>query len=164
ATGPLLGITGDVARFKTLTGQESLVHEAFLGWGQWQTFGSQFARLLPTLAPIPMIHLGTGGRDRKEAITPRGIASGQGDGYLIALNHAISVWGKGIYVRPMAEMNGGSNFYAGYGADGQPEDAAQSTALYRLAVARRCRLLHGGPPPAGTPKLLTTGRPPGDAR
>jgi PKD repeat protein len=159
ATGPLLGITGDVARFKTQTGQESLVHEAFLGWGQGQTFGSQFARLLPTLGPIPMIHLGTGGRDRKETITPRGIASGQGDGYLIALNHAISVWGKGIYVRPMAEMNGGSNFYAGY-ANGQPKDAAHSTASYRLAFARIYLLLHGGSASSVNAKLRSLGLPP----
>jgi len=28
---PLLGITGDLPRFQTLTGQDSTVHQAFLG-------------------------------------------------------------------------------------------------------------------------------------
>src|ERR1700758_5495353 len=31
---PLLGIAGDLPRFETLTGQDSTVHQAFLGWGQ----------------------------------------------------------------------------------------------------------------------------------
>src|SRR6188768_3459202 len=86
ATGPLLGITGNVARFQSQTGQASSVHHAFLGWGQGLSYGSTCAALFPTRAPIPMIHLGTEGQSAPEAITPGGIAAGQGDGYLIALN------------------------------------------------------------------------------
>ena len=57
----LLGVTGDVARFKGQTGQESSVDQAFVGWGQGQTYGAPFAGLFPKLGPIPMLHLGTGG-------------------------------------------------------------------------------------------------------
>ena len=53
----LLGITGNPARFKTQTGQDSAVQQVFLGWGQGVTYGSPLAQFLPTLAPIPMLHL-----------------------------------------------------------------------------------------------------------
>lgn len=56
----------------------------------------------------------------------RAIAAGRGDSYLIALNQAISAWGKGIYARPMAEMNNPDNLYAGYALSGAPSDAAHS--------------------------------------
>src|SRR5260370_39703309 len=123
ASGPLLGITGSVPRFKGETGQASSVDQAFLGWDQGRSYGSRFAVLFRTHGPIPMIHLGTKGRGKTEAITPGGIASGQGDAYLIALNEAIAFWGKGIYVRPLAEMNSASALWSGYLANGQPRDA-----------------------------------------
>src|SRR5262249_47439052 len=101
----LLGVTGDTARFKGQTGRDSAGRQAFLGWGHGQTYGAPFAQLFKLTSPVPMIHMGTGGKNRNEAVTPQDIAQGRGDSYLIAFNHAISTWGKGIYVRPMAEMN-----------------------------------------------------------
>jgi len=160
ASGPLLGITGDVARFNDQTGQVSNVRQAFLGWDQGHSYGSSFSILFRNLAPIPMIHLGTKGRGKTEAITPGGIASGQGDGYLIALNEAIAVWGKGIYVRPMAEMNNASALWSGYLANGRPRDAAHSPPSYRNAFARIYVILHGGSASAVNAKLTQLGLPP----
>jgi PKD repeat protein len=160
ASGPLLGITGNVARFKSQSGQVSTVDQAFLGWDQGHSYGSSFSILFQNLAPIPMIHLGTKGRGKSEAITPGGIASGQGDGYLIALNEAIAVWGKGMYVRPMAEMNNASALWSGYLANGRPRDAAHSPASYRQAFARIYVILHGGSASAVNAKLAQLGLPP----
>jgi hypothetical protein len=160
ASGPLLGITGNVPHFKGETGQTSTVDQAFLGWDQGRTYGSSLAVLFQTHAPIPMIHLGTKGRNGREAITPGGIASGQGDAYLIALNEAIAVWGKGIYIRPMAEMNSAATAYSGYLANGQPRDAAHSPASYRKAFARIYVILHGGTASAVNAKLQQLGLPP----
>jgi PKD repeat protein len=157
---PLLGITGNIARFKSQTGQASTVHHAFLGWGQGLSYGSTFAALFPTLAPIPMLHLGTEGRNGGEAITPGGIAAGQGDGYLIALNRAAAVWNKGLYVRPLAEMNNAGTDWSGYRANGQPKDAAHSPATYRKAFARIYVILHGGSASAVAAKLRQLGLPP----
>ena len=157
---PLLGITGNIARFQTQTGQASSVHHAFLGWEQGLSYGSTFAALFPTLGPIPMIHLGTEGRSAPEAITPGGIAAGQGDGYLIALNRAIAIWNKGIYVRPLAEMNNSANAWSGYLASGRPKDAAHSPATYRKAFARIYVILHGGSASAVNAKLRQLGLPP----
>jgi hypothetical protein len=160
ASGPLPGVTGNVARFRDLTGQDSKVVQVFLAWGQGVSFGSPFAALFPTLAPIPMISLGTVGRDGREAITPGDIAAGRGDAYLIALNEAIAEWGKGIYIRPLAEMNTSGAPYSGYGSDGKPKDAAHSTASYRKAFARIYLILHGGTASAIDARLRSLGLPP----
>jgi hypothetical protein len=159
ASTRLLGSSGDTVRFERLTGQESQVRQAFLGWGQGQAYGSQFGALLPRFAPIPMLHLGTGGATRRETITPQAIASGQGDGYLTALAQAIAAWGKAIYVRPMAEMNNAATFYSGYRADGSPKDAAHAPAEYRGAFARIYLILHGGPVSAINARLRQLGLP-----
>jgi hypothetical protein len=158
---PLLGITGDLPRFATLTDQVSNVHQAFLGWGQGLSYGSPFVSLFGTLTPVPMIHLGTGAKSpsRKEAISPAGIAAGHGDGYLIALNQAISQWGKAIYVRPMAEMNNAGNLWSGFKKDGTPKPG-HSPADYRKAFARIYLIVHGGSASAINTKLKALGMPP----
>jgi hypothetical protein len=157
---PLLGITGDLPRFQTLTGQASTVHQAFLGWGQGLSYGSPFVSLFGTLTPIPMIHLGTAkGTSHKEAITPAQIAAGKGDGYLIGLNQAIAQWGKAIYVRPMAEMNNYINLWSGFRANGSAKPG-HSPADYRKAFARIYLILHGGSAASINAKLKALGMPP----
>jgi hypothetical protein len=143
APKPFLGITGSIARFQQLTGQSSVVHQAFLGWGQGQSYGSPFAQLLPMFGPVPMLHLGTTARPpaKREAIDPAGIAAGEGDAYLFALNAAIGSWAKLVYIRPMAEMNNPINLYSYE----HTHDAAHSPAAYRRAFCRIFVILHGGP-------------------
>jgi hypothetical protein len=77
----LLGITGDLARFQSQTGQKSAIKHVFLGWQQGMTWGTRISVFLPQLTPIPMIHLGIGGPGavRVERITMQQIANGQGD-------------------------------------------------------------------------------------
>ena len=149
AAGPkvLLGITGNVDHFKQLTGQQSAVHQAFLGWGQGQGYGSPFKDLLTMFGPVPMFHLGTAARppSKSEAITPAAIAAGRGDSYLFALNGAIGEFGKLVYVRPMAEMNNPINLYSYE----RKHDAAHSPPAYQSAFCRIFILLHGGTKAAG---------------
>jgi PKD repeat protein len=159
ASTRLLGLTGNAARFKIQTGQDSQVRQAFLGWGQGLSYGSPFAGLLPTLTPIPMLHLGTAGKNGQEAITPGDIASGGGDGYLVALNRSIATWAKAIYVRPMAEMNNSGTLYSGYKANGQSKGAAYAPATYRKAFARIYVILHGGTVDEVNAKLRRLGLP-----
>ena len=130
---PILGLTGDAGRFKAQTAQVTNVRQAFLGWGHGQSYGSPFVVLFKSLGPIPMIHLGTlaKGSKTKEAITTAQIAAGQGDGYLAALNAAISAWGKAIYIRPLAEMNNPKNPWG------------RDPASYRKAFQRIYRIVHG---------------------
>ena len=158
-TKPLLGITGDLPRFQTLTGQDSTVHQAFLGWGQGLSYGSPFVSLFGTLTPIPMIHLGTNrGTSKKEAITPAQIAAGAGDGYLFGLNAAIAEWGKGIYIRPMAEMNNYTVNWSGYTKSGKLK-AGHTPADYRKAFERIYLIVHGGSAATISAKLKALGMP-----
>jgi hypothetical protein len=157
---PLLGITGDLPHFKVETAQDSTVHQAFLGWCQGFSYGSPYLTLFNTLTPIPMIHLGTekDGTGR-EAITPAGIASGRGDACLFGLNEAIAQWGKGIYVRPMAEMNNYVNIWSGFDKNGGAK-AGHSPADYRRAFERIYLILHGGSETTINAKLKSLGMPP----
>src|SRR5262245_9002504 len=159
AAGPklLLGVTGNIDRFKQLTGQQSAVHQAFLGWGQGQGYGSPFKNLLTMFGPVPMFHLGTAaGPGRTEAITPAAIAAGRGDSYLIALNGAIGEFGKLVYVRPMAEMNNPINLYSYE----RKHDAAHSPSAYQSAFCRIFIVLHGGPKAQVNAHLKAQGLPP----
>ena len=56
-----------------------------------------------------MIHLGHEGAERARGDHARWHRIRAGRRYLVALNQAIAVWGKGIYIRPMAEMNNAAN-------------------------------------------------------
>jgi hypothetical protein len=131
---PILGITGNHARFKTQTTQESVVHQAFLGWGHGQAYGSPFSVLMKSLGPIPMLHLGTAAQgNKKQAVTVAGIAAGAGDSYLGALNLGIAAWGQAIYIRPLAEMNNTNNPWC------------CTPGSYVKAFARIYVIVHGGP-------------------
>jgi hypothetical protein len=140
----LLGIYGDAARFAGQTGQQSDTRMLFLGWGQGATFGSPFASLFSTMLAQPMVALQAGLRGGS-AITPRQVATGTGDSYLVALNHALHDWGKPILVRPFPEMNGHWNPYCAYNTNGTKRDSSHSTAMFRASFARIYELVHGGP-------------------
>jgi hypothetical protein len=155
---PLLGVSGNADHFQSQTGQKSVVRQAFLSWDQGNTWGAPFAMLFHRLAPVPLIHIGTRARpprNTSEAISPMGIAKGQGDAYLIAMNNAISAWGRLVYVRPMAEMNNPVNLYSYE----HKRDSAHDPGAYRQAFCRVYVLLHGGSAAAMTSTLHKLGMP-----
>ena len=61
-----------------------------------------------------------------EVISPRAIAKGRGDGYLIRLNQFLVEWKRPTYIRLLPEMNGYWNPYAAFNSDGSPRDAAHT--------------------------------------
>ena len=141
----LLGVHGNRARMKSLTGQRSDGEILFAGWGYGLTRGRPIAVRLTELGRVPILSLHTMGRGRRtEAITPRGIAVGKGDRYLRALGRAINERGKPIIVRPLAEMNGHWNAYSAYNRNGTRRNEAHSQANFRRAFRRIYLLLHGG--------------------
>ena len=158
--GILPGLTGDAARFTAQTGQKTLVRQAFLAWGQGQSSGASFAKLLELFGPIPMLHLATTMGKGHEVITPAQIAAGRGDGYFIALNNALASFGKGAYIRPMGEMNNANNLWSAFNSDGSPRDANHSTANYRKAFQRIYLIVHGGSAKQIDSRLRALGMPP----
>jgi hypothetical protein len=153
AARPLLGVFGGIDRFQAISGQRSHAGHVILGWNQRLT-----PRLLARLGPMPLIGLKMGPPGR-EAITPRDVALGRGDAYLIALNQAVAAWGRPIYLRPFGEMNGHWNTYCAYRANGTLKGPSHSTRMFRKAFARVYLILHGGPAAAVDAGLRRLGLP-----
>src|SRR4051812_8456784 len=93
-----------------------------------------------------MLHISTNhGYGEPERITPRGIAQGRGDRYLLSLNRKIADFGEPVYIRLMAEMNQTNNAYCAFNRDGSPRNAAHSTKAFKAAWRRSALILRGGP-------------------
>jgi hypothetical protein len=141
-----LGIAGDPSRFTSQTGQASTIKHVFIGWDQGRTYATRLPVLLRQLGPIPMLHIGTGGRLGKyEVITPLKIAQGKGDAFLVALNQAIASYGSLVYLRLLSEMNHFEHFHSAYNANGRSRGPQYTPEAFRKMFARMHLLLHGGP-------------------
>ena len=93
-----------------------------------------------------MLHVSTqDGYGTRELITPRGIARGEGDRYLLSLNRRIAEAGEPVYVRLLAEMNQANNGYSAFDRNGRSRGPAHSTRAFRAAWRRSALILRGGP-------------------
>jgi hypothetical protein len=156
------GETGQpIAQYVGAVGKHPAVYQEFLAWGQYIPGITQDAI---TAHARMMMAIGTT-FGSKEMITPAGLASGQGDAWLIALQNAIAQSGNVTYIRLMAEMDGYWNVYCAYNADGSFRGAAHSQAAYRQAWRRVTLIMRGGTLPKidaalhrlGMPRLHASG-------
>lgn len=92
-------------------------------------------------------------------ISPRAIASGKGDAYLLRLHDFLDEWGKPTYIRLMPEMNGHWNAYAAFEADGSSRGPAYKTKHFRRAWRRVALIVRGGPRGRINHTLLREGMP-----
>ena len=91
------------------------------------------------MGPVPLLALNT------TSDTPRAIAQGQTDQFLVQLNATISTWpGSRFYVRPFPEMNAYWVASSAYNRNGTRRDSAHSTLWNRKALARIAVVLRGG--------------------
>jgi hypothetical protein len=135
------GETGQpVSQYVAAVGKHPAVYQEFVAWGQYIPGIAQDA---VTARARMMMAIGTTFGSR-EVITPAGIASGQGDGWLIALQSAIAQTGNVTYIRLMAEMDGYWNVYCAYNADGSFRGAAHSQTAYKQAWRRVTLIMRGG--------------------
>ncbi len=154
--------TGDPAQFgefSTALSKHPALIESFRSWGsdfhgsieRWQTARAR-----------PMLHITTADSgDGHEILTPRAIANGAGDDYLVRLNRFF--WAKKMraYVRPLGEPNRCLNVYASYDCGGGARDAAHKPRWYRLAFRRVYVIVHGGGKTAAIDeRLAEAGLPP----
>jgi hypothetical protein len=108
-----------------------------------------------------MLHISTqDGYGTPEAVTPREIATGQGDRYLINTNRRIAAYGNPTYVRFLAEMNQTNNGYCAYNRDGSSRGRSHSTASFKQAWRRATLILRGGPVAEIDAKLAALRLPP----
>jgi hypothetical protein len=136
------GNMADFGHFSAAVHKHPPVIESFRTWGS--DFHGSIERW-ETARARPMIHITTAdATDGHEILTPRAIAAGGGDDYLIRLNHLF--WAKKMraYVRPLGEPNRCLNVYASYDCAGEPRDAPHEPRWYRLAFRRIYVIVHGG--------------------
>lgn len=150
-----LGLNGTPGRFDSLTHQSSSVRLIIIAWNQGGGRPQYFAKLFSTMLAEPMLGIGI---PDGSSLSPAAIANGKGDAFLLGLNQAVAAWGKPIYVRPLAEMNGHWNSYSAYDADGTSRGPRYSTREFRKAFARIYLIVHGDP--AANAKLAGLGLPP----
>jgi hypothetical protein len=136
------GNPADFGQFSDAVNQHPALIESFRTWGsefpgsikRWQTARAR-----------PVLHITTAdSNDGHELITPKGIAQGAGDEYLVRLNRLF--WAKQMraYVRPLGEPNRCLNVYAAYDCAGQARGGSHSARWYKLAFRRVYILVHGG--------------------
>lgn len=137
------GITGGEypTSFNREVGKHQALFQTFTLWGYRPD--RVIARSIESRAR-PMIHISTLG-PRGEVITPRGIARGKGDPYLIDLNRIAAESGHILYIRLLSEMNGHWNPYCAFDASGRARGPSHSTRVFRQAWRRVVTIVRGGP-------------------
>ena len=136
--------TGDAADFRQFAnavGKHPAVIETYHPWSN--TLHDAAPRWHEIRAR-PILHISTIDGDGNELITPRGIAKGLGDGYLLRLNRSFARQDLRAYIRPLGEPNRCLNPYAGVDCAGTVRGGAYAHKWYRRAFRRMYLLLHGG--------------------
>lgn len=137
--------TGDPADFGAFS-ETTRKHPALIQ--TFRTWGSDFPESIERWQDArarPVLHITTAdNNDGHELISPRSIAQGYGDDYLIRLNRLF--WEKEMraYIRPLGEPNRCLNVYAAYDCEGNLRDDAHRPRWYKRAFRRIYVIVHGG--------------------
>ena len=139
-------------------GSDVAVFGVFTKWGGQNEYAFRAAH---EAGARLMLHVSTqDGYGTRELITPLGIARGEGDGYLRALNRRIAEAGEPVYVRLLAEMNQANNGYSAFDRNGRSRGPSHSTSAFRNAWRRSALILRGGPRAAIDARLSALHLPP----
>ena len=145
-----------IADFERQSGKHPAVFNYFVDWGAedgWLVARLQDAQRLGSNAMLSLSTSGTG-------ISPRELAGGEGDGFLLRLNRLIAGHGDPVYLRPLSEMNNGNNPYSAYDLSGRSRGPAFSTRQFRRAWRRLALIVRGGDLAAIDARLRSLGMPP----
>src|SRR3954462_12661398 len=138
------GLTGSnsVGKFSDEVGKKPAAFGFFTYWNQGNEYTFRYAEQAGARL---MLHISTAQNyGVPEVISPRGIARGEGDDYLLTLNRRIAEAGEPVYVRLMAEMNQTNNAYCAFDANGSRRGASHSTPAFKDAWRRATLILRGG--------------------
>lgn len=158
----VLGVNGGVTAFSKLTRAPHKMNMQFITWGEGVPggHGKKLARRYATAKRdknLLALHIGTGRRGR-EVISPRAIARGHGDRWLVAASKQVNEANQQTYIRPMAEMNGHWTPYSAFTKGGKPKPNHR-TADYRQAFRRIAIVMDGGSVKHINEKLRAAGMP-----
>jgi hypothetical protein len=154
-SGSIVAEDSDVPVFGTRSGKHPAVIQTFTAWDYDYT---RYLRNAARHKARVMVHISTKGGSGREAIAPRAIAMGHGDGHIVHLTRAFADSGQVVYVRLMAEMNGSWNPYSSYGSGGY-KGGAHSQKNFKRAWRRIVLIMRGGPVDQINAKLHALGMP-----
>ena len=130
--------------FELQSGKHPAVFNYFISWHasessfHWLSYRLADARAQHTAAMLSIAPEDTG-------LSPHDIARGKGDTFLVGLNGLLAEHGQVTFLRPMSEMNNGSNSYAPYDLSGRSRGPANSVSAFRSAWRRVALISRGGP-------------------
>jgi hypothetical protein len=132
--------TKPVSAYSGAVHKHPAIYQEFVAWGQWlpgitADATANRARLMVEITTA------YGSKDR---ITPRGIANGGGDTWLIGLAQQFAASKNITYVRLMAEMNNCNNPYAADNCDGSSRGSAYTATEFKQAWRRATLIFRGG--------------------
>lgn len=152
------GQTSDFREYRRRAGAHPAVMQSFESWGY---VPREALRRWEDTNTRGMMSLSTAECWRcPDAISPRSIARGRGDRYIVALGRALAKRREPTYLRLLPEMNGHWNRYSAFEASGEPRDRAHSTNSFKQAWRRFVLIVRGGGRRAIDKRLRRLGLPP----
>jgi hypothetical protein len=149
---------GSPSTFAGEVGKHPAIYGEFVTWGE--SIHYAFDQAAAAHARL-MLHISTTmGYGARQVITPAGIATGGGDGYLLTLSKLIASTGKPVYIRLFPEMNNANNAYSGFNPDGSSRGPSYSPSTFIAAWRRVVVVLRGGNVSAIDTRLAALGQPP----
>lgn len=136
--------TGKASSFRSFSravGKRPAVIQTFHSWG------NSWSKSLPrwrTVRARPMLHITTRSDSGAEIITPKQIARGKGDNYLLRINRAAGKNRLPMYIRPLGEPNRCLNVYAAVDCGGNIRGGHYAYKWYRSAFRRIAIITRGG--------------------
>lgn len=152
-----------IVDFERQSGKHPAVFNYFISWNasesafHWLSFRLADARAQRTAAMLSVAPEDTG-------LSPRDLARGRGDAFLVGLNRLLAEHGEVTFLRPLSEMNNGNNSYAPYNLDGSSRGPANSVRQFIRAWRRMALITRGGPVARLNRRLRRLGMPPVDTR
>ncbi|MEZ5076254.1 MAG: hypothetical protein R2725_02305 [Solirubrobacterales bacterium] len=136
------GTAEDFFDFAELTGKRPALLETFHPWGN--SLNAAYERWRET-AVRPILHIATADdQTLEELITPRQIARGKGDDYLLQINNFFATRGLPAYIRPLGEANRCLNAWAAVNCDGTQRGGEYKPRWYKQAFRRIAAIVRGG--------------------
>ena len=151
------GQTSDFRQYRDATKAHPAVIQSFESWGK---LPKEAKRRWEDTNTRGMLSLSTARCYWcAEEISPRSIARGKGDRYILALSRLLLKHKAPTYIRLFPEMNGHWNAYSAFHGGGSPRDAAHSTKQFRKAWQRFVLITSGGKSKEISKKLRKLGMP-----
>jgi hypothetical protein len=128
--------------FADSVGKHPAVLQTFHPWGN----GLDIAYKRWQNAEVrPMLHISTADDEtREELITPKQIAKGEGDAYLLEINEFFAGKDMPAYIRPLGEPNRCLNPYSAVYCDGTRKGGDHKAFWFRKAFRRIAVIVRGG--------------------